>query len=104
MDRECKMRTITENTDSRIKITSFACNNQDGIELPTLFNTEILDEVKAKNAVKGKEGELIISHEDSDNIVGQLNAKIGEMTISLADDDVNKYRQNSERGELMYDG
>lgn len=104
MDKECKVRTITENTDSRIKIVSFACNNQDGIELPTLFNAEILEEVKSKNAVKGKEGELIISHEDSDKIVGELNAKIGEMTISLADDDVNKYRHNTERGELMYDG
>lgn len=96
----CATRTVTEIAEDRVKISCSAQVNQDGIERPTLFRTDILQTPSEINRVSGLEGELLVTHSDSNKDVATLN-KDGEMIINLEDDDANKYIVN-DKGELIY--
>ena len=99
MSQECSTKTITEVVGTSVAIECFSDLNSDGTKTPSLFRADLLDEEKEINSVSGKEGELIITHEDSNETVAEVNDE-GELAISLTDDDANKYENDN--GELIY--
>lgn len=103
MDYNCKIRTITENTSSRISVRCYATSAQEGIERPTIFNSQILEDSQhVINGVKGKEGELILTHEDSNKEIAFINTN-GELILQPIDDNAERYSLDSSEGTIKYD-
>lgn len=102
MITECSTKTITEVEDNKVKISCICSENQNGIDTPALFRANILDKPSVINQVSGLEGELLLTHTDSSDMVAEINNK-GEMIISLDDDDVEKYSLD-DNGNLVYNG
>jgi hypothetical protein len=100
MSQECSSKTITEIISKKATIHCFADMKQDGTTTPSLYRADLLDTEKEINGVNGKEGELLLTHNDNNPTVGEINES-GELSISLDNDDVSKYSNNE--GELIYD-
>jgi hypothetical protein len=99
MTINCNTKTITEIVNNKITISCLSSDNQDGVDIPTLFRADMLTEPKTINKISGSEGELLLTHTDSGTV-----AKIttdGELILELEDDDATKYSVNEE-GELIY--
>ncbi len=94
------VKTLTETKGNVATITCFSDINEDGTTTPSIVKAEVLKEVKEVNAVAGKEGELIISGDEE--TFGSLDSN-GELTLTLENDDVDKYSLNN-KGELEYNG
>ena len=99
---ECSTKTITEVEDNKVKISCICSENQNGIDTPTLFRADILKKPSVVNRVSGLEGELLLTHTDSNENVAEINDK-GELIISLQNDDVEKYNLD-DKGNLIYNG
>lgn len=97
---ECNVKTITEVDDNKITISCFSLENQDGKDKPTLFRADLLDKPKTINKEGGIEGELLLTHNDSNEKVAMLD-KNGNLILSLDDDEVGEYYINN-NGELIY--
>ena len=102
MITECKTKTVTEIVDNKVTISCLVSENQDGVDIPTLFRTDMLDKPSTINRILGQEGELLITHVDSDENVASLN-KDGEMILTLQDDEADKYNVD-DNGYLVYNG
>ena len=100
MIRNCRTKTITEVEDNKITISCICSEKQDGVETPSIFRADVLDKDVVVNKIPGVEGELLLTHTDSSNIIGEID-KDGNLLITLDDDDVNKYFIENEN--LMYD-
>lgn len=100
MRYNCRVKTITEVTGNEAEITSLPYEHQDGNEVPTLFRTDVLKNSKTINKVDGKEGELLLTHTDTNETIGELTEN-GELVITLNDDDTRRYYV--EEGILKYD-
>lgn len=99
---DCSTKTITEVKNDKVKISCVCSENQDGIDTPTLFRADILENPSDINRVSGLEGELLLTHTDSSNNIAEINNN-GEMIISLKDDDAEKYELDG-NGNLIYNG
>lgn len=98
---ECNVKTITEVDENKITISCISLNNQEsGKDEPTLFKADLLENVKTINKVNGIEGELLLTHNDSNDQIGKLDEN-GNLILSLDDDDADNYYVNS-NGELVY--
>lgn len=102
MITECKTKTVTEIVDNKVTISCLVSENQDGVDTPTLFRTDMLDKPSTINRISGQEGDLLITHVDSDENVVSLN-KDGEMILTLQDDEADKYNVD-DNGYLVYNG
>jgi hypothetical protein len=100
MTTNCNTKTVTEITDNKIKISCLSADNQDGIDVPTLFRADMLTEPKTINKTSGSEGELLLTHTDSNSTIAKITND-GELILELDDDDAAKYSVN-EKGELIY--
>lgn len=89
MITDCKTKTITEITDGITKI-SCVCVNEESIDKPTIFRSDLLNEEKTINKTRGIEGELLLSHTDSAKNIGLVN-EIGELIITTNDDNADNY-------------
>lgn len=96
----CSIKTITEIEGNKVKISCICSEKQDGIDTPTLFRVDMLNKPSIINRIQGLEGELLITHIDSNNNIAEINDK-GELIISLDDDDVEKYTLD-DKGNLIY--
>jgi len=94
------VKTLTETKGTQAMITCFSDMNDDGTTTPSIVKAEVLKEVKEVNAVEGKEGELIVSGDET--YFGNLNEN-GELVLDLENDDPEKYSLNN-NGELEYNG
>lgn len=96
---ECGVKTVTEVVDDKVTIS--AVHSEKGVDdKPTIFRTDLLTEPKSINKVSGKEGELLLTHIDSSENVGEINEN-GELIISTTDDNNDNYYL-SDNGELIY--
>ena len=102
MITECKTKTVTEIVDNKVTISCLVSENQNGVDTPTLFRADMLNKPSVINRISGQEGELLITHVDSDENVASLN-KDGEMILTLQDDEVDKYSVD-DNGYLVYNG
>lgn len=102
MITDCSTKTITEINNNRVKISCICSEIQNGIDKPTLFRADMLNNSSTINQVSGLEGELLITHIDSNEDIAEIN-DMGEMIISLNDDDVEKYELDN-KGNLIYNG
>lgn len=100
MITNCNVKTITEIKDDKILISCISAENQNGLEHPTLFKTDILDTPKTINNENGVEGELLLTHTDSSENIGELNNK-GELILNLQDDNAENYFIDTD-GQLKY--
>lgn len=100
MITSCNIKTITEIKDNKILISCMCAENQNGVEYPTLFKADILDAPKTVNNENGVEGELLLTHVDSSENVGELNSK-GELILNLNDDNAENYFIDTD-GQLKY--
>lgn len=100
MITECKTKTITEIVDNKVTISCLVSENQNSVDTPTLFRADMLNKPSAINRISGQEGELLITHVDSDENVASLN-KDGEMILTLQDDEADKYSVD-DNGYLVY--
>jgi len=100
MITETHTKTQTEvSKDGTFLVSCFFDVNTDGTTNPEIYKSEVLQESKEINLVKGKEGELILSHSGSK--AGYLD-KDGNLVIETTSDDANKYyKDNSE--DLIYE-
>lgn len=101
MITNCRTKTITEVEDDKITISCICSEKQEGIETPSIFHSDVLDKDVVVNKTPGIEGELLLTHTDSSNVIGEID-KDGNLLITLENDDVNKYFVKNEN--LMYDG
>lgn len=101
MITNCRTKTITEVEDNKITISCICSEKQEGVETPSIFHADVLDKDVVVNKIPGVEGELLLTHTDSSNTIGEID-KDGNLLITLDDDDVNKYFVENEN--LMYDG
>nr|DAF04905.1 MAG TPA: hypothetical protein [Herelleviridae sp.] len=97
MIENCDVKTITEVVGKNIKISSAFLEVD---EKPTILKADLLQQTKTVNKTDGKEGELIITHRDNENIA-TINDN-GDLILSPASDDVNNYRVNK-NGYLIYE-
>lgn len=97
----CKTKTITEVQDNNITISCICSDNQEGIDKPSVFRSDILQKEATVNKVSGKEGELLLTHTDNNEIIGQIDQD-GNLLITLENDDVDKYFVENQN--LMYNG
>ena len=96
---KCGVKTVTEVVDRKVTIS--VIHSETGVDdKPTIFRTDLLTKAKAINEVSGKEGELLLTHIDSNENVGEINGN-GELIISTTDDDSDNYYL-SDKGELIY--
>lgn len=101
MITNCKTKTITEVEDSRITISCICSENQNDVDKPTVFRSDILKKEVVVNKTYGVEGELFLTHTDNNEVVGEID-KDGNLLMTLDDDDVEKYYVENQN--LMYDG
>lgn len=99
MTVECKTKTITEIKDNKVKISCLS-SNQNDVDRPTIFRSDILKERMTLNKERGIEGELLLTHTDTNKSIGEID-KSGNLIITLNDDDVNKYRISEQ--DLIYE-
>lgn len=97
----CKTKTITEVQDNKIIISCICSNNQEGVDKPSVFRSDVLQKETTVNKVLGTEGELLLTHTDNNEVLGQIDQD-GNLLITLDDDDVDKYFVENQN--LMYDG
>ena len=97
----CKTKTITEVKDNKITISCFFSENQEGADKPSVFRSDILQKETTVNKISGTEGELLLSHTDSNEVIGKIDQD-GNLLMTLDDDDVEKYYVENQN--LMYDG
>lgn len=96
---ECGVKTVTEIVGEKVTIS--AVHSESGVDdKPIIFRADLLKEPKVINKVSGKEGELLFTHIDSGNNIGEINDN-GELIISTEDDNNDSYYLN-DRGELIY--
>jgi hypothetical protein len=100
MITDCNVKTITEIEGDKILISCLSAENQNGVDRPTLFRADILENPKTINTESGVEGELMLTHTDSSSNVGSLSND-GSLTLRLEDDDADKYFID-EDGQLKY--
>lgn len=96
----CKTKTITEIEDNKVTISCICSENQNDVDKPTIFRSDVLDKKITVNKEQGVEGELLLTHTDSSDIIGDIDEN-GNLLINLKDDDVEKYY--IENQNLMYD-
>lgn len=101
MITNCKTKTITLIDDGKITISCLFSENQNEVDKPTIFECDLLEKEIIVNETPGVEGELILLHTDSSDVVGKINEN-GNLLITLEDDDVEKYYVDNQN--LMYDG
>lgn len=97
MIENCDVKTITEVVGENIKISSAFLEID---EKPTILKADLLQQVKTVNKTDGKEGELIITHRDNENIA-TINDN-GDLILSPDSDNVDNYRVNK-NGYLIYE-
>lgn len=102
MITECSTKTITEIDVDKVKISCVSSENQSGVDTPVLFRADMLDKPMVINRASGLEGELLMTHTDDNDNAVEINA-IGEMIISLDNDDADKYDLDN-NGNLIYNG
>lgn len=100
MITECNVKTVTEIQDNKILISCVSFENQEERDKPTLFRADLLEGSKTINSEGGIEGELLLTHVDSNETVGELDED-GNLIITLNDDDVNEYYVDND-GQLKY--
>ena len=91
-----KTRTTVDKAGN-FSITSFSDKNEDGSTTPELFKSEILNDSKTIDNVKGKEGELLLSHDSE--FVGDINSN-GDLVLNIENDNLDKYNKQDEN--LIY--
>lgn len=101
MTTECNVKTITEIEGDKIQISCICAETQNGVDRPTLFRADLLEEPRTINTEEGVEGELMLTHTDSSTKIGSLSDD-GSLTIELEDDDANKYFLDTD-GQLKYE-
>jgi hypothetical protein len=87
----CKTKTITEVSENKITISCICSENQDGVDNPSIFRSELLKKVTTINKISGEEGNLLLLHTDDNNTVGEIDSE-GNLVITLDNDDVDKYQ------------
>ena len=97
----CKTKTFTEIRDNIVTISCLSSNNQEGVDRPSIFRSNVLQRGVTINKTSGIEGELLLTHTDNNEVVGEIDQN-GNLFITLDDDDVEKYFV--EEQNLMYDG
>lgn len=97
----CKTKTITEIEDSKITISCVCSDNQNDVDKPTVFHSDVLKKKVVVNKTPGIEGELLLTHTDNNEVIGTIDQD-GNLLITLDDDDAEKYY--IENQNLMYDG
>lgn len=97
----CKTKTITEVKDNKIIISCFCSENQEGVDKPSVFRSDILQKETTVNKISGMEGELLLLHTDNNEVIGEID-QYGNLLMTLDDDDVEKYYVENQN--LMYDG
>lgn len=100
MITNCKTKTITEVEDKKIIISCICSENQNDIDKPTVFRSDVLKKEVVINKTSGVEGELFLTHTDN-KVVGTIDQD-GNLLMTLDDDDVEKYYVENQN--LMYDG
>lgn len=96
---ECGVKTVTEVVGDKVTIS--AVYSKVGVnDKPVIFHADLLKDAKSINKVSGKEGELLLTHIDSGENIGEINEN-GELIISTADDNNDNYYL-SDNGELIY--
>lgn len=100
MITECNVKTITEIEGENIQISCICAENQNGVDRPTLFRADVLEEPKTINTENGVEGELMLTHTDSSTNIGSLTND-GSLILNLEDDDADKYFVDTD-GQLKY--
>jgi hypothetical protein len=101
MITNCKTKTITEVEDNKITISCICSENQNDVDKPTVFRSDILKKEVVVNKTPGVEGELFLTHTDSNEVVGKIDQD-GNLIMTLDEDDVDKYYVENQN--LMYDG
>lgn len=99
MIKSVSIKTITEldKKNGNFLITSFSDLNEDGSRTPTIFRAKILETSLEIDGEPGKEGELLISHDNEK--VGEIN-KNSELILETEKDNVDKY--SLDRENLIY--
>ena len=103
MTTEVPTRTITEMKNGEGVNLSILCvpsMQDDGSENPTIYSSKVLEEPLTIDAVKGTEGELIISSEETN--AGSLNTA-GDFIVNTEIDDADKYSVDQTKGDLLYE-
>lgn len=103
MITEVPTRTITEMKDGEGVNLSLLCvpsMQDDGSENPTIYSSKVLEEPLTIDTVKGTEGELIISSEETN--AGSLNTT-GDFIVNTEIDDADKYSVDQTKGDLLYE-
>lgn len=96
---ECGVKTVTEVVGDKVTIS--AVHSEVGVDdKPVIFRADLLKEAKSINKISGKEGELLLTHIDSSENIGEINEN-GELIISTTDDNNDNYYL-SDKGELIY--
>lgn len=100
MKTEVSVKTTTE---VEIKsgvflISSFSDMNEDGSITPVVFKSRVLDKSMKIDNQNGKEGELLLSFKNTEE-VGEINNS-GELILDIENDRLNRYHINDE--DLMY--
>lgn len=101
MITNCKTKTITEVEDNKITISCIYSENQNEVDKPSIFHSDVLKKDVVVNKISGIEGELLLTHTDNNEVVGEIDEN-GNLLITLDDDDVEKYY--TEDQNLIYDG
>lgn len=103
MTTEVPTRTITEMKDGggvNLSIFCVPSMQDDGSTNPTIYSSKVLEEPLTIDAVKGTEGELIISSEETN--AGSLNTA-GDFIVNTEIDDADKYSVDQTKGDLLYE-
>lgn len=81
-------------------ITCEASMNDDGTTTPSIYQSMVLEESSVVDAVNGAEGELLLLSDETNP--GSIDEN-GDLTLTLENDDPDKYSINTEEGELEYE-
>lgn len=99
MRTQVSTKTITEvkQSDGTFSVSCFADKNADGTTTPSIYKSQVLNELKTIDNVNGKEGELMLAF--SGKTAGRINED-GELLLEPENDDASKYSKVGEN--LIY--
>jgi hypothetical protein len=96
MIKECnEVKTVSEIIGNKIKISCTILK-----DTPKIFKVDLLKTSETINNEPGIEGELLLTHVDSNESVGKINDN-GDLLLNLEDDDANRYYIDDD-GNLKY--
>lgn len=97
-----KTRTEVLPEKNTFSIHCFSDMDQDGSTAPSIFKADLLQEPKIVDNVEGKEGELLLSHDDYNS--GEIDSE-GNLIIDTKKDDLESYYYHlggTDNSDLLY--